>query len=69
MQQDAALTNGTAFPNLNSAEQLIELGYGYQANAWLTLRPNMQYIIEPGAFSGEDIDNAIVLGLQVKASL
>jgi porin len=33
------------------------------------LRPNVQYIIEPGAFSGQDIDNALVLGLQVKAAL
>ncbi|MEG2795192.1 MAG: carbohydrate porin [Pseudomonas sp.] len=69
VQQDAALNNGTAFPNLDSAEQLIELGYGYQATPWLTLRPNMQYIIEPGAFSGQDIDNALVFGLQVKAAL
>ncbi|MFJ2426629.1 carbohydrate porin [Pseudomonas rustica] len=69
VQQDAALANGTAFPNLDSAEQLIELGYGYQATPWLTLRPNVQYIIEPGAFSGQDIDNALVVGLQVKASL
>jgi porin len=29
----------------------------------------VQYIIEPGAFSGQDIDNALVVGLQVKASL
>jgi porin len=29
----------------------------------------VQYIIEPGAFSGQDIDNALVLGLQVKAAL
>jgi porin len=69
VQQDAALNNGTAFPNLDSAEQLIELGYGYQATPWLTLRPNVQYIIEPGAFSGRDIDNALVIGLQVKAAL
>jgi porin len=27
----------------------------------------VQYILEPGAFSGKDIDNALVLGLQVKA--
>lgn len=69
VQQDTAQANGTAFPNLDSAEQLIELGYGYQATAWLTLRPNLQYIIEPGAFSGQDIDNALVFGLQVKAAL
>jgi porin len=69
VQQDASLANGTTYPNLDSAEQLIELGYGYQATPWLTLRPNVQYIIEPGAFSGQDIDNALVLGLQVKATL
>ncbi|KRP87179.1 hypothetical protein TX25_26180 [Pseudomonas lactis] len=54
-------------PSIDSAEQLIELSYGYQATPWLTLRPDVQYIIEPGAFSGESIDNALVLGLQVKA--
>ncbi|AIL61034.1 carbohydrate-selective porin OprB [Pseudomonas alkylphenolica] len=68
VQQDAALANGEAFPNLDSAEQLIELSYGYQATPWLTLRPDLQYIVEPGAFSGEQIDNALVLGLQVKAT-
>ncbi|MNP20945.1 Porin B precursor [compost metagenome] len=68
VQQDAAVANGKAFPNLDSAEQLIELSYGYQATPWLTLRPDVQYIIEPGAFSGEQIDNALVLGLQVKAT-
>lgn len=66
--QDAALSQGEAFPNLDSAEQLIELSYGYQATPWLLLRPDVQYIIEPGAFSGDNIDNALVLGLQVRAS-
>ncbi|MNG01904.1 Porin B precursor [compost metagenome] len=68
VQQDAAAAAGVAYPNLDSAEQLIELSYGYQATPWLTLRPDVQYIIEPGAFSGDNIDNALVLGLQVKAT-
>lgn len=63
-----AAANGQEFPNIDSAEQLIELSYGYQATPWLNLRPDVQYIIEPGAFSGADIDNALVVGLQVKAS-
>lgn len=66
--EDTAQANGEAFPNLDSAEQLIELSYGYQARPWLTLRPDVQYIIEPGAFSGENIDNALVFGLQVKTT-
>ena len=67
VQELTAFNAGTAYPDLDTAEQLIELSYGYQATPWLTLRPDVQYIIEPGAFSGESIDNALVLGLQVKA--
>jgi porin len=67
VQEDAAFNAGQDFPT-DSAEQLIELSYGYQATPWLNLRPDVQYIIEPGAFSGQDIDNALVLGLQVKAT-
>ncbi|MCG8291519.1 carbohydrate porin [Pseudomonas entomophila] len=66
--ETSALDAGQGFPNLDSAEQLIELSYGYQATPWLNLRPDVQYIVEPGAFSGKDIDNALVVGLQVKAS-
>ncbi|WP_347815391.1 carbohydrate porin [Pseudomonas sp. GD04087] len=68
MQENNALANGQDYPNLDSGEQLVELSYGYQATPWLTLRPDLQYVIEPGAFSGKDIDNALLLGLQVKAS-
>ena len=66
--QEAAFDAGQPFPNIDGAEQLIELSYGYQATPWLNLRPDVQYIVEPGAFSGKDIDNALVLGLQIKAS-
>lgn len=68
LQENNALANGQDFPSLDSGEQLVELSYGYQATPWLTLRPDLQYVIEPGAFSGQDIDNALLLGLQVKAS-
>ncbi|QJP09283.1 carbohydrate porin [Pseudomonas multiresinivorans] len=68
LQENNALAKGQGYPNLDSGEQLIELSYGYQATPWLTLRPDLQYVIEPGAFSGQDIDNALLLGLQVKAS-
>lgn len=68
VQEESALANGQDYPNLDSGEQLVELSYGYQATPWLTLRPDLQYVIEPGAFSGQDIDNSLLLGLQVKAS-
>ena len=69
VQEQNALANGDDFPSLGNAERLIELSYGYQATPWLTLRPDVQYVMEPGAFSGADIDNALVVGLQVKAAL
>ncbi|MFR0690626.1 carbohydrate porin [Enterobacterales bacterium AE_CKDN230030158-1A_HGKHYDSX7] len=68
VQENTALANGQDYPDLDSGEQLIELSYGYQATPWLTLRPDLQYVIEPGAFSGQEIDNALLLGLQVKAT-
>jgi len=69
VQEDNALANGQAYPELDNAERLVELSYGFQATPWLLLRPDMQYVIEPGAFSGQSIDNALVFGLQVKATL
>lgn len=69
VQEDDALANGQAYPELDNAERLVELSYGFQATPWLLLRPDVQYVIEPGAFSGQSIDNALVFGLQVKATL
>ena len=69
VQEDNALANGQAYPELDNAERLVELSYGFQATPWLLLRPDVQYVIEPGAFSGQSIDNALVFGLQVKATL
>ena len=69
VQENAALANRQDFPDLASGEGLVEMTYGAQVAAWLTIRPSLQYIIEPGAFYGEDIDNTLILGLQVKATL
>lgn len=44
--------------------QNLKLGVQFD----LTKLYGLQYIIEPGAFSGKDIDNALVVGLQVKAT-
>jgi porin len=47
---------------------MLELNYGAQVTPWLLLRPDLQYYIEPGAFSGKKRDNALAAGLQVKAT-
>jgi porin len=52
---------------LPAGETAIELSYGWQANRWLTVRPDVQYIMEPGAFGYRDTPNALAVGAQVKA--
>lgn len=51
---------------LPAGETVIEMSYGLQLKHWLILRPDVQYIIEPGAFSYASRRNALVAGAQVK---
>lgn len=54
---------------LDRAEQLVELTYSLQATPWLSVRPSLQYIKEPGAFTNKQITDAWVAGVQVKIQL
>ena len=45
-----------------SAETVFELAYGFSVSPWLTMRPNLQYIVRPGATG--DLLDATVIGLQ-----
>ena len=47
-----------------SAEYNVELNYSYNPTKWLMIRPNLQYVINPG--STNNVDNAFVLGLGSK---
>lgn len=47
-----------------SAEYNVELNYSYYPTKWLMIRPNLQYVINPG--STNNVDNAFVLGLGSK---
>ncbi len=47
-----------------SAEYNVELNYSYYPTQWLMLRPNIQYVINPGATN--NVDDALVLGLSSK---
>lgn len=52
-------------PNFDaSAEYNVELNYSYNATKWLMLRPNAQYVINPG--SSNNVDNALTLGLTTR---
>lgn len=48
-----------------SNETAIELFYGWQVRQWLTVKPDLQYIINPG---GEGLDDALVATLRVIVS-
>ncbi|WP_180177851.1 carbohydrate porin [Acinetobacter sp. YH01005] len=47
-----------------SAEYNIELNYSYNPTKWLMLRPNLQYVINPG--STNRVDDAFLIGLSSK---
>ncbi|WP_132386178.1 carbohydrate porin [Novosphingobium sp. PhB165] len=55
-----------SYASLPAGETAIELSYGIQATRWLSIRPDVQYIVEPGAFSFRSTPNALALGCQVK---
>lgn len=46
------------------AEYNLELNYSYNVTKWLMIRPNVQYLINPG--SSQNLDNALVLGMGTK---
>ncbi|EJL31848.1 carbohydrate porin [Novosphingobium sp. AP12] len=64
---DAPAAEGYA--SLPQGETAIELSYGFQVRRWLSIRPDVQYIADPGAFSYRETDNALALGVQVKMQI
>lgn len=51
---------------LEQAQELWEASYTFELNPWLTLRPDLQYIVNPGTYSQKAIDNALAIGFQVR---
>lgn len=47
-------------------EYSSELYYGVKVTNWLTVRPNLQYIVHPGGV--DKVDDAFVTGLMIRAS-
>lgn len=66
MFNDANNLNDYDNPNflpVQGTEYDAELHYGVHATDWLTIRPNLQYVMHPGGV--DKVDNAFVVGLQV----
>ena len=51
---------------VQSSETTIEVNYRSQPTPWLSLMPNVQYVIQPNGLS--NIGNALVLGFQAKVT-
>ena len=54
--------------NLSDGEGVIEAGYGLQATPWLLIHPNVQYVMNPGAFSYKHVPDAWVFGFETKVT-
>lgn len=62
-----AHTSDWASDVLASAEQTWELTYALPVNDWLSLQPDLQYVINPSA--DPSLDSALVVGLRINLDL
>jgi len=60
-------TAPTGSDRLFFGEAVIEASYGFQACPWLNIRPDVQYVIHPGAFSYRQTGNALAIGTQIRS--
>jgi porin len=64
---------GGGFGTVHSHEYIIEAMYGFAAAPGVTIRPNLQYIINPDSrytpTTPKNIPDAFVIGLQITANL
>ncbi len=51
---------------IRDTEYNVELNYGFHVTNWLTVRPNLQYVVQPGGV--DKVDNALVAGLKIQST-
>jgi porin len=68
LRESAAASNPEAggYASLPAGENVIELSYGLQPLRWLGVRADVQYIVDPGAFSYRSTQNALAFGTQLR---
>ncbi len=64
--QRAARDAGAPGVTVQSFELVIELGYIVQLTKWLTLQPDVQYVVQPGG--SDALRDAVVVGAQIAVS-
>jgi len=65
---NAGVPGDSPLYHLSQAEELFELSYSVQVTPWLMIRPDVQYIVNPGTFAYTRTDNAWALGVQAKVT-
>ena len=51
---------------IRETEYNVELNYGFHVTNWLTVRPNLQYVVQPGGV--DKVDNALEAGLKIQST-
>jgi len=59
--------NDSIFQPEQDKEYNAELHYGFHLTDWITIRPNLQYIWDPGGV--REVDDALVFGLKLQVQL
>ena len=54
------------FSPIRETEYNFEINYGFHVTNWLTVRPNLQYVVQPGGV--DKVDNALVAGLKIQST-
>jgi porin len=62
----AADRSADGYASLPAGETVVELSYGMQPLRWLGVRADVQYVVDPGAFSYRSTKNALAIGTQLK---
>nr|WP_314543045.1 carbohydrate porin [uncultured Massilia sp.] len=68
LRDSAAAADAVAgdYVSLPAGESVVELSYGWQPLRWLGVRADVQYVVDPGAFSYRSTRNALALGTQLR---
>ncbi len=66
LQAEGASAAADQLGGLGMGEELAEADYNLQLTPWMSLRPGVQYIRNPGAFANQKIKNTWVTGVQLK---
>jgi porin len=51
---------------IRETEYNVELNYGFHVTNWLTVRPNLQYVVQPGGV--DKVDTALGAGLTIQST-